>query len=50
MANEMKDLLPELAQLRLVSWFERIAASCHVTSKDMTSEEAFDVAKQANKL
>jgi glutathione S-transferase len=50
LANETKDLLPELAQLRLVSWFERIAALGHGTSKDMTSEEAFDVAKQAEPI
>jgi glutathione S-transferase len=50
MANETKDLLPELAQPRLVSWFERIAALGHGTSKEMTSEEAFDVAKQAEPM
>jgi glutathione S-transferase len=47
MKNETKDLLPELAQPKLVSWFERIAALGHGTSKEMTSEEAFNVAVQA---
>jgi glutathione S-transferase len=50
MENETKDLLPGLSQPRLVSWFERIAALGHGTSKDMTSEEAFDVAKQAEPI
>ncbi|CAF4987576.1 unnamed protein product, partial [Rotaria sp. Silwood1] len=47
MENETKDLLPRLFQPRLVSWFLRMGALGHGTSKEMTSEEAFDVAKQA---
>ncbi|CAF4666722.1 unnamed protein product [Rotaria sp. Silwood1] len=50
MENETKDLLPGLSQPRLVSWFERIAALGHGTGKEMTSEEAFDVAKQAEPI
>ncbi|CAF1412848.1 unnamed protein product, partial [Adineta steineri] len=49
-ANETDDLLPELAQPKLVSWFERIAALGHGTSEEMTAEEAFQVAKQAEPI
>ncbi|CAF4401946.1 unnamed protein product, partial [Rotaria sordida] len=35
---------------RLVKWFERIAAFGHGTSQEITSEEAFDIAKQAEPI
>jgi glutathione S-transferase len=50
MENETKDLIPELAQPKLVSWFERIVAIGHGTSKEMTSEDSFNVAKQAEPI
>lgn len=50
MENETKDLLPGLSQPKLVSWFERIAALGHGTSVEMTSEEAFNIAKQAEPI
>lgn len=46
-ANETKEMLPALSHPRLVSWFERIAALGHGTSKEITAEDAFNIAKQA---
>jgi len=50
MENETKDLLPGLSQPRLVLWFDRIAALGHGSSTEMTLEEAFYVAKQAEPI
>ena len=50
LVNETKDLLPELSEPKLVSWFERIAALGHGVSKEMSLEEAFDVAQQAEPI
>jgi glutathione S-transferase len=50
LADETQDLLPELTQPKLVSWFQRIAALGHGVSKEMTLDEAFDVAKQAEPI
>jgi len=46
--SEVENVLPELYQPGLLlSWFERVAAIGHGTNETMTSEQAFDVAKQA---
>ncbi|CAF1454604.1 unnamed protein product [Rotaria sordida] len=50
MENETKDLLPGMTHPRLVKWFERIAAFGHGTSHEIMSEEAFDIAKQAEPI
>lgn len=50
LANGTKDLIPELNEPKLVSWVERIAALGHGESKEMSSEEAFDVAQQAEPI
>ncbi|CAF3258529.1 unnamed protein product [Rotaria sp. Silwood2] len=46
--NEVKSLLSQLFQPGLLlSWFERVAALGHGENREMTPEQAFDVAKQA---
>ncbi|CAF1382404.1 unnamed protein product [Rotaria sordida] len=50
MENETKDLLPGMTHPRLVKWFERIAAFGHGISHEIMSEEAFDIAKQAEPI
>ena len=46
--TEVATLLPQLVQPgSLLSWFERVAVLKHGTSEEITSEEAFNVAKQA---
>lgn len=47
-ANGAKDILPELYESKfLFSWYERVAALGHGISEEMTSEQAFEIAKQA---
>jgi glutathione S-transferase len=49
--NDAENLLPELYKPGLLlSWYERVAAFGHGTSESMTSEQAFDVAKQAEPI
>lgn len=46
--SEAENLLPELSKSAVLSsWFERVAALGHGINEEMTPEQAFDVAKQA---
>jgi glutathione S-transferase len=47
LGNEVEKLLPQLTQPKLSAWFERLIEIGHGTSKEMTPEEAIDVAKKA---
>ena len=50
MIDEAKNLLPQLNDPKLCSWFERIAALGHGTSEEISSEEAFNIAQQAEPI
>ncbi|CAF3673212.1 unnamed protein product [Rotaria sordida] len=46
LGNEVEKILSQLNQPKLLAWFERVAKFGHGTRKEMTPEEALDVAKQ----
>jgi len=48
--NETKEILPKMNNSKLIEWFNRIAAFGHGTSEEMSSEEAFKIAKHAEPL
>jgi glutathione S-transferase len=50
LGNEIDNVLPQLTQPKLSAWLKRVAELGHGTSKEMTPEEALDVAKQAEPI
>lgn len=47
-ANEIEQLLPELFESKIVSsWYDRVTALGHGVVEEMTAEQAFDIANQA---
>lgn len=48
--NETKDLLSGMSHPKLIEWFERITAFGHGTREEMTAEEAFNIAQQADPI
>lgn len=47
LANQTESMFPQLTQPKLTAWFERVANIGHGKSREMTPEEALDVAKRA---